>query len=78
MRKDLRDINFRIKAVKITIQLWIDDLERLKPIIEKAFTKWTEDRTLKNLTEYQSKVKTALNVGRELERLEKELKLLRG
>ena len=56
----------------------IDDLENLKPKIEKAFTEWTEDRTLKNLTKYQSKVNTALRIGGELEVLEKELKLLRG
>ena len=77
MRKET-DKTLRIRAVKINIQFLIDDLENLKPRIEKAFTEWTEDRTLKNLTKYQSKVNTALSIGGELEVLEKELKLLRG
>ena len=49
MRKET-DKTLRIRAVKINIQFLIDDLENLKPKIEKAFTEWTEDRTLKNLT----------------------------
>ena len=77
MRKETEK-TLRIRAVKINIQFLIDDLENLKPRIEKAFTEWTEDRTLKNLTKYQSKVNTALRIGGELEVLEKELKLLRG
>ena len=77
MRKETEK-TLRIRAVKINIQFLIDDLENLKPRIEKAFTEWTEDRTLKNLTKYQSKVNTALSIGGELEVLEKELKLLRG
>lgn len=77
MRKET-DKTLRIRAVKIAMQFLIDDLESLKPRIEKAFTEWTEDRTLKNLTKYQSKVNTALRIGGELEVLEKELKLLRG
>lgn len=67
-----------MRAVKIAMQFLTDDLESLKPIIEKAFTKWTEDRSTKNFTAYQSKINTALRIGGELEVLEKELKLLRG
>ena len=48
----------------------IDDLERLTPKIDKAFTESTENRTLKNLTKYQIKVNTALRIWGELEVLE--------
>ena len=77
MRKET-DKTLRIRAVKINIQFLIDDLESLRTKIDQAFTEWTENRTLKNLTKYQSKVNTALRIGGELEVLEKELKLLRG
>lgn len=72
------DKTLRIRAVKIAMQFLTDDLESLKPIIEKAFTEWTEDRTTKNFTTYHSKINKALRIGGELEVLEKELKLLRG
>ena len=67
-----------MRTIKLAIQFLIDDLESLTPRIDKAFKNWTENRTLKNLTKYQSKVNTALSIGGELEVLEKELKLLRG
>ena len=67
-----------MRTIKLAIQFLIDDLESLTPRIDKAFKNWTENRTLKNLTKYQSKVNTALKIGGELEVLEKELKLLRG
>ena len=77
MRKETEK-TLRIRAVKINIQFLIDDLESLRTKIDQAITEWTENRTLKNLTKYQSKVNTALSIGGELEVLEKELKLLRG
>ena len=77
MRKET-DKTLRIRAVKINIQFLIDDLENLKPRIEKAFTEWTEDRTTQNFTRYQNKVYQALRIGGELEILEKELFTLGG
>ena len=70
--------SLRMRTIKLAIQFLIDDLESLRTKIDQAFTEWTENRTLKNLTKYQSKVNTALSIGGELEVLEKELKLLRG
>ena len=77
MRKETEK-TLRIRAVKIAMQFLTDDLESLKTIIEKAFTEWTKDRTTKNFTTYHSEINKALKIGKDLEVLEKELKLLRG
>ena len=77
MRKET-DKTLRMRAVKIAMQFLCDDLERLTPKIEKAFTEWTEDRTTKNFTTYHSEINKALSIGKDLEVLEKELFKLRG